>query len=161
MTNQMLQKLDSGRKMLFAGTGVVVMAGSIAFGVGARQTRAQSPQRPPTFEVVSVKPYKTGYPIAKGNPDLHGPEFLPGGRFTVTAPLVMVIAAAYGIPMAGPVSRITGGPAWLNSPESVYAIQATAAKDLAFDELSASAQATVGRQMLQALLADRFKLVIL
>jgi uncharacterized protein (TIGR03435 family) len=159
MTNRMTQKLSAGRKALLVSAGVLAVAGPIAIGVTAPQLRGQS-KATSTFEVTSVKPYKTRYPIAKGNPDLHSPRFLPGGRFTATAPLLMVIAAAYDIPMTGPVSRITGGPAWLNSPESVYDIQATAAKGVIPDGLAASARADRMRVMLQALLADRFKLVL-
>lgn len=151
MTSRMTQKLRARRRALLVSAGVLALAGAIARG----QSKAAL-----TFEVISVKPVKTNYPIAKGNPDFHGPAFLPGGRFTVTAPLIMVIAAAYDVPLSSPTARISGGPDWINSANLVYDIEATTPNDMAFDGLSARAQATVGRQMLQALLADRFKLVI-
>ena len=87
-------------------------------------------------------------------------EFLPGGRFTSMAPLIMLIAGAYDIPMSGPVARITGGPAWLNSPESVYAIEATVPKDALPEGLSTKDRTGRARSMLQAPLADRLPLIV-
>ena len=67
------------------------------------------------------------------------------------------MAAAYGIPFQGP-SRLSGGPAWISSPDGVYDIEATAPKDAFPDSLSAKDRTDRERLMLQALLADRFKL---
>jgi uncharacterized protein (TIGR03435 family) len=159
MANRIMRKSSAGRKALLAGAGVLAVAGPIAIGVCAPQLRGQS-KEPSAFEVTSVKPYKGGGPIGKGNPNLRAPEFLPGGRFTSTAPLLMLIAAAYDIPMSGPVARITGGPAWLNSPESVYDIEATAPKDALPEGLSGKDRTDREMSMLQALLADRFKLAV-
>jgi uncharacterized protein (TIGR03435 family) len=158
MTNRIVQTLNLGRKMLLAGVGMVAVAGPIAVGIGARQASAQTPQSPPAFDVVSVKPYKSLNPGRGG--DLRDPMFLAGGRFISRAPLIMVIAAAYAVPFFGSAARISGGPAWINSLDLVYDIQAVPAKDAAPDGLSASAQANKRRQMLQALLADCFKLVV-
>jgi uncharacterized protein (TIGR03435 family) len=158
MTNRIVQKLNVCRKLLLTAVGMVAAAGTITFGIGARQARAQSPQTLPAFEVVSVKPYKSINPRKGG--DLRDPAFLPGGRFTSRAPLIMVIAAAYDVPFFGPAARLSGGPAWINSLDVVYDIEATSAKDAAPDALSGSVQADMGRKMLQTLLADRFKLVV-
>lgn len=105
-----------------------------------------------------MKPYKPANTGRGG--DLLDPVFLPGGRFTARAPLIMVIAAAYDVPFFGPAARISGGPAWISSLDLVYDIEATAPKDANSDGLSASAQANRRRQMLQAMLSDRFKLVV-
>jgi uncharacterized protein (TIGR03435 family) len=112
----------------------------------------------PSFDVVSVKPYKSSNPSRGG--DLQGPTFLPDGRFISRSPLMMIIAAAYGVPFFGPTARISGGPDWINSADVVYEIQATPTKSISFGGLSSSAQAARQRQMLQSLLADRFKLVV-
>jgi uncharacterized protein (TIGR03435 family) len=74
----------------------------------------------------------------------------------------MVIATAYNIPVQGPTARFTGFPSWLNfnSLEGIYDIEATAPSGAIPDGLSPNARADRGRLMLQALLADRFKLVI-
>jgi hypothetical protein len=65
MTNRIVEKLNVGRKVLLAGVGIVAVAGPIAVGIGARQVRAQSLERPPVgvapaFEVASIKPSDVG-----------------------------------------------------------------------------------------------------
>jgi uncharacterized protein (TIGR03435 family) len=132
----------------------LTVAWSITVGIDTPELRAQSSQKTPTFEVVSVKPYK---PLNQGRGgDLRDPTFLPDGRFTSRAPLIVVIAAAYGVPFFGPTARISGGPDWINSLDLVYDIEATFAKDT-FTGLSGDARAARQRQLLQAMLADRFK----
>jgi len=156
MTNRVVQKLNFGRKMLLAGIGTLVVAGPIVIGIGAPQIRAQSPKTTPAFEVVSVKPFK-------GDPrEARGLQFLPSGRFTAKAPLMLLIAAAYNVPLQVGASRITGVPSWLNfnSLESVFDIEAMAPQGSFPDGLSADARAERQRLMLQSLLANRFKLVI-
>jgi len=155
MTNRVAQKLNFGRKMLLAGVGMLAVAGPVVIGIGAPPMKAQSQQTPPAFEVVSIKPY-TG--------DLRGKlgmQFLPGGRFISRGPLIVLIAAAYGVPFQGSgAARLTGGPSWVNSPEGVYEIEATTAKGAIPEGLSPNALADRERLMLQAMLADRFKLMI-
>src|SRR5690348_8767283 len=106
----------------------------------------------PTFDVASVKPYKPTNPGRGG--DLQDPTFLPDGRFISRAPLIVVIAAAYGVPFFGPAARISGGADWINSVDLVYDIQATPANKAALERLSSTALAAARRQMLQSLLAD-------
>lgn len=158
MTSRIAPKLTLSWRMLLSAAGTVAVAWPIMLGIGTSLARAQHPQAPPSFEVVSVKPYKPLNP-GKGG-DLQGPAFLPGGRFASKAPLIMVIAFAYDVPFLGPTARISGGPAWINSFDLVYDIQATPSKDADLERLPASVQAAQKRQMLQALLADRFKLVV-
>src|SRR4051794_21580539 len=77
----------------------------------------------PAFEVASVKPHKQE---DKRRPSW---EFLPGGRFTATnVPLRIVIATAYNVGFQS--ARLTGGPSWANSMESVYDIEATPGKGI-------------------------------
>jgi uncharacterized protein (TIGR03435 family) len=150
--------MDFGRKLLITAAGMAAVAAPIVIGMtDAFPLRAQSKQTTQAFDVVSVKPYQ-----GDGR-DLRAPEFLPGGRFTSKAPLLMVIATAYNIPIQLAV-RITGAPAWMNftrnSVDGIYDIEATAPKGAIPEGLSPDAQADRYRLMLQALLADRFKLVI-
>jgi uncharacterized protein (TIGR03435 family) len=91
-----------------------------------------------TFEVASVKPH----PASQVTPSLMTAE--PGGRFTVrNIPLRMLIRTAYQIQD----DQIVDAPAWIDS-----------------DRFDISAKAEAGSSpadlapMLQALLADRFKL---
>jgi len=157
MTNRVVKKLTFSRKALLAGVGMLAVAGPVLIGIGAQQMRAQS-KTAPAFEVVSVKPFNGD------SRTMRGPEFLPGGKFIAKAPLLVVIAAAYKVPFYGSTSRLSGGPNWIafntGSPESVFEIEATAPKGAVPDELSPAARAEKMRLMVQAMLADRFKLVI-
>ena len=138
MINRLLKQSRWGTAVLFAG--------SVAAGIQILD--AQAPENLPHFDVVSIKPYKPRNNGRGG--DLRDPMFLPGGRFTSRAPLMMVIGAAYDVPFFGPTARISGGPEWIRSLDLVYDIEATPGKD----------NPAGGKQMLQALLADRFKLML-
>jgi uncharacterized protein (TIGR03435 family) len=93
---------------------------------------------PPKFDVTSVKRGASGvFPI--------GPEARPGGAFLATnVTPESVIRFAYNLPGY----QIVGGPAWIGTER--FDIDAKAGRDVSAEEL---------RQMLQALLADRFRLV--
>jgi uncharacterized protein (TIGR03435 family) len=129
---------------------LVLLAGMIVF------VNAQSP--PPAFEVASVKPNKARPP----SPDArilgcHGTDShshgtnIPIGRCIARfEPLRLVVALAYDIPPASMYpyeGEILSGPSWINT--EIYDIEAKA-------ELPATQ--TQLKQMLQALLAERFKL---
>ncbi len=151
MKNPIGHKLNFGRKLPLAPAALLAVAGPLVIGLmnGPALLRAQSP---PAFEVASVKPHKPG--------DRHFgfPQFLPGGRFTVAgAPLQIVIAVAYNLPFQG--TQLSGGPEWIRSMDSLYDIEAKADAD-ALKGLSSKDYAGKMRLMLQALLAERFKLTI-
>jgi uncharacterized protein (TIGR03435 family) len=105
----------------------------------------------PAFEAASIRPHSN----ATGR-DLRF-EPTPGGRFTSTAPLRWVIAWAYGVFAVNHNFRLTGGPDWINGAEGVYDIEATGTIP---EGLSTSAHDERMRLMVQALLADRFKLAV-
>src|SRR5688572_33013161 len=67
--------------------------------------RAQEPEQLPRFEVASVKP-STGPTGERGQ---------PGGRYTATRTLKFFIADAFffGTPLQ--MSRVIGGPVWIDS----------------------------------------------
>ena len=103
----------------------------------------------PIFDVTSVKPVATG---------IHNFQFgfQSGGRFVSNLPLQAVISFAYNLPLnAGP--RLTGGPDWIRSQDARYEIEATGTFP---DGQTEEARLDRERLMVQALLADRFKLVI-
>jgi uncharacterized protein (TIGR03435 family) len=97
---------------------------------------AQSPK--PAFEVASIKKnVSRSFPV--------GPEARPGGAFVSTnVALERVMRFAYDLPDY----RIAGGPDWVRT--ETFDIEARAGRDVPPAEL---------RQMLQALLEDRFQLV--
>jgi uncharacterized protein (TIGR03435 family) len=111
--------------------------------------KAQSP----TFEVASIKPHTPG--DRAGAP----PQFMPGGRFHVAGlPLLFTIAFAYNLPFQG--TQLSGGPAWIRSLEDGYDIEAKADVS-ALKDLSPQEREDKLRLMLQALLAERFRLNVL
>jgi uncharacterized protein (TIGR03435 family) len=155
MKNRSSQKLGAGHKLVLAA------AASIAFGapvvIGTLNVmpllRAQSAGK---YDVVSIKPHASG--DRSGEP----PHFLPGGEFrSVNVPLFVVIAFAYNVPFQG--EQLSGGPVWLRSQDpaqpSVFDIDAKPDTDVT-KGLSPQARDAKLRGMLQALLADYFKLEV-
>lgn len=121
------------RALCFLGVSVIILP------AGAAIVLAQTPASP-TFEVASVKPH-----TSDDRRDIMTVQ--PGGRFTVrNEPLRLLIRTAYQLQD----DQIVGGPSWLTSDR--FDIDAKAADDRAF--LSQLAP------MLQALLADRFRLIV-
>jgi bla regulator protein BlaR1 len=155
MTKGVGRKLDFSRKLLLSAAGLVVVAIPVVFGLlHATQSRAQS-QTPnvvatsPVYEVASIKPNKSGDNRTRM-------MYSPDGLSATGGTLQMLIMSAYGI---NP-HQISGAPSWLNSER--YDIEAKMDSSTA-DELRKldEDERRVERQhMLQALLADRFKLTI-
>ena len=128
--------------------GLLLATAAIA---AATQLPAQpQPAAPLAFEVASVKP-------SKPEDRRMGMQFLPGGRLLVTnIPLRAIIAVAYNVPFQS--SRLIGGPGWIGSER--YDIEAKAEKDAIPRGLASEARKQKMRLMLQALLAERFKLAV-
>lgn len=129
------------------------ITGAAVFGLfGVSRTRAQSPS--PTFEVVSIKPSheEMGRVMIR---------MAPGGRFEAhNITLRFLLQEAYGVKD----SQISGAPGWVDSER--YNVDAkaddSAAGDPRRDERSQDRDARQAqfRLMLQAMLADRFKLAL-
>jgi len=101
--------------------------------------RAQAPSTTLTFEVASVKPNKSG----DGRVML---GMQPGGRFTATnVPARLLLRQAFNVQDF----QIVGGPDWLSSDRFDVVAKAPEG-DFTGEQL---------RPMLQALLAERFKLI--
>jgi uncharacterized protein (TIGR03435 family) len=107
------------------------------------RAQAQEPERLPRFEVASVKP-STG-PI--------GERGQPGGRYTATRTLRFFIADAFffGTPLQ--MSRVIGGPAWIDSDR--YEINAQASTPW---QRSPDGPPRELFLMIRSLLQERFKL---
>src|SRR5688572_2198733 len=152
-------------RLLATAVAVVVITSSLALRAATTAT-SQQPRAddgpPPAFEVISIKENKDPSPTRRAG-------FLPGsGRFIAdSAPLRMVITAAYADVTMGPMGpgaaapgmfsgtagplpgfQLAGGPDWIDSV--AYDIQATSSES----DMPGSRM----RQMLRALLADRFKM---
>ena len=106
------------RRCISFGPAVILTATALTVGVRTAvplRAQAQEPERLPRFEVASVKP-STG-PI--------GERGQPGGRYTATRTLRFFIADAFffGTPLQ--MSRVIGGPAWIDSDRYEINAQAT------------------------------------
>jgi uncharacterized protein (TIGR03435 family) len=106
------------------------------------------------FEVASVRLHN---PDDDGDPGL---RILPGGRLVSHGvPVRAVIATAYDLPILS--ARLAGGPDWISSPErDVYDIEAVAEEGAVPRGLPVKERDARVMTMLQALLADRFKLAV-
>jgi bla regulator protein BlaR1 len=157
MTERAARRLDFGRKLLLGAAGLMAVAVPIAFGlVHATQSRAASQGQntaaiTPVFEVASIKPGKSvGDVVNEGY--LHTPDGLTATNVT----LQTLIQDAYGVE----AHQISGAPNWLNSER--YDIEAKVGKSAADElrKLSPEQRDLENRRMLQALLADRFRLTL-
>jgi uncharacterized protein (TIGR03435 family) len=110
--------------------------------IGMAQSQNVEPAPRPAFEVASIKPSAPGGP---GVGQWGGVRYLPGTRMAARyASVRFLIQVAYGVRDF----QVTGGPGWMNTED--YDITAKG------DD---GAQESQLRLMLQALLADRFKLI--
>lgn len=104
----------------------------------------QEPEKFPAFEVASITPCKPGTPAPPGEHMGTVRFTAPGGRFSARAiDLAYLLEWAYSIQPA----QHSGGPAWMETDR--YDIAAKAEGNPTEDQM---------RLMVQALLADRFKL---
>ncbi|HEX3744375.1 MAG TPA: TIGR03435 family protein [Bryobacteraceae bacterium] len=113
---------------------------------------AAQPAPPVKFEVASIKAAEPGREMAL-------PHFDPGGNFSVSGmPLRFVIAAAWNVGFQS--TRLVGGPDWVGSRASAYDIEAKAPEGAFPPGMASNVRTARMRQMLQALLEDRFHLKI-
>jgi uncharacterized protein (TIGR03435 family) len=106
----------------------------------------------PAFEVVSIRPSKPGTPIRM--------VFLPDEYRSINLPLIRVILWAYFPPEFWSRDRLSGAPAWVMNDG--YDIEAKL-EDATAEEwknLPTWQRLESAKPMLQALLAERFKLVV-
>jgi uncharacterized protein (TIGR03435 family) len=114
---------------------------------------ADPPVPTAVFDAASIKPQA---PSADGNIRTMV-QFPPNGRLTAAGATVKaLICIAYGLSDF----QVLGGPNWIE--EDRYDVQATpgAALEEQLQKMKSEESTLVKRQMLQALLADRFKLTL-
>ncbi|HKV98881.1 MAG TPA: M56 family metallopeptidase [Vicinamibacterales bacterium] len=139
-------------------------AGAIAVGLAAlvsaalvltisplRVVAADQAATNPAFDVASVRLHVGG--IDRNT--LVPPTALPGGRFVSRFPLPLLISWAYKLPTNQ--NGLKGVPDWAQGTGAIYDVEAIAAMP---PGLSVQARDDRVRAMVQALLIDRFKLVI-
>ena len=124
---------------------VVVASAAALAGIGLRAQAPAGGTANPSFDVVSIKPNKSG----DGRVSI---GMQPGGRVTaVGITLRMLIANAYGTPQPLPPFRIIGGPGWINDDR--FDVVAKAVGDVP------PGPNNIFPLMIRAMLVDRFKLV--
>src|SRR6266853_1806867 len=153
MTERVVSKLGLSRKLLLGAAGFVAVVVPIVLGLlhatpsrGASQDAAAST---PGYEVASIKPNKSDNNRSRL-------MFRPDGLSATGGTLQMLIKAAYEIED----SQISGAPSWLESEK--YDIEAKMDSAVADElrKLNPDESKAAREHMLQALLADRFKLTI-
>lgn len=166
MTERQGGKLAFRNKLLLAVAAWLAIAAPVGFGLpngrpgqASGAPSAASPQAfnkllaSARFEVASIKPLKPGANTRFANIRTKptDPRFYAGGLN-----IRMVLHSAYGIEDA----QIVGGPAWIQSER--FDIEAIAPDSVAagLRKLSPDQAKLVKQRMLQALLADRFKLKV-
>ncbi len=115
----------------------------------AQSSAEKTPVGVPSYTTVSIKPDKSGL-------QAQGLKLGPGELTVKNESLQMLIRHAYDIE----ADQIHGGPSWLDSER--YDVQAKVDKSAVenLQRLGSEQADFEQRQMMQALLADRFKLVV-
>jgi uncharacterized protein (TIGR03435 family) len=156
------------RNPLLCPAGLIAVGALVVFALACpTQSKAQSQSQNtsasaplPAFEfvVASIKPSSPDAP--------DGFMTNPGrGRVSDTfsarnLSLMNLVKAAYGIPFGTTDSRITGAPKWLDSEKFDVEAKIDGATVDALNKLTPDQRTLAQRQMLQALLADRCKMMI-
>ena len=147
--------LDFNRNFMLGRAGCAAVSILIVFGaVYTRPSRArsqQSPEAAPSYEydVASIKPNMSGTNMVRL-------MFIPSGLSGTNVTLEMLIRSAYGIEE----NQISGGPSWLKSDHYDIDAKMDSPTADAFHKLSEEKRRLATQHMLQALLADRFKLAV-
>ena len=104
------------------------------------------------YDVVSIKPT-----APNSDPDSGGTEEMADGYKATNVTLLTLIRRAYGINLR---NQISGGPSWISS--DAYEIRAKMDESVSdfLKKLTPSERKLARQHMLQALLADRFKLIV-
>jgi bla regulator protein blaR1 len=150
--------LNFSRAAMLIATGLVAVAVPIAFGQASATQGTAAAQAASTaaaapalaFDIASIKPDKSTDGMSRLG-------LMPGSNFVATnvSPL-MLIRMAYGVED----NQISGAPSWLSSQR--YDIEAKPNEFEAdqLQKLSPQDRSAAVGQMIQALLADRFKLTL-
>jgi uncharacterized protein (TIGR03435 family) len=161
MTYDTARKLNFSKKLFIGAAGVLAIAAPVVFGLAHAAPRGGQSQNSAVnvqefkYEVASIKPNKSG-------DNGHSSHTTDDEYRTSNATLVSLIRQAYGLQIGREFDdgRVIGAPGWADSDS--YDVNAKMDISVA-DALKRlnPVERTVARQrMLQALLADRFKLVV-
>jgi len=141
----------------FAALAALLLAGAVA---AMAQSQAKTPAEPGAaapagfeFDVASIKPTAPG---SNGG----GLAWLGDDTFRVRGfTLASIIQSVYGF-WGLPKSMVSGGPAWIDADRFDIMAKLDASVADRLKKLSADEREHIQSQMVQVLLADRFKLVV-
>jgi bla regulator protein blaR1 len=155
MTGRVARELDFGKKLLFVGAGLLTVAAPILFGLqnttpGPATTEANNTAADThVFDVASIKPNKSGSNMVRM-------MVRPDGLSAMGATLQMLIQSAYGVQDF----QVAGGPKWADADRYDIEAKMDSSQVEKLQTLSPDQRWLETRHMLQALLANRFKLVL-
>jgi uncharacterized protein (TIGR03435 family) len=149
------RNMDFSWRFMVGNAGWLSVSILIVFGaIYTRPSRARSQQSPDAapsyeYEVASIKPNRSGTNMIRF-------MFNPSGLSGTNVTLAMLIRTAYGIEE----NQISGGPSWLKSEHYDVDAKMDGATADALHKLAEDQRRVATQHMLQALLADRFKLAV-
>ncbi len=155
MTGKVARKLDFSRKVLLVTAAAAAIAVPVIFGLAnATPSRAQSlgsAPEPAAYQVLALKPNNSS-----GDKHMVRLLFSPERFTAIGVTAQSLIREAYEIQD----NQLYGAPEWLNS--QAFDLDASLDSSVAekLKKLSPEQHALVAHRMLQALLADRFKLAV-
>ena len=155
MTERVARELDFGKKLLFVAAGLLTVAAPIVFGL---QNTTPSPAAP---EAKSTAADTHGYDVASIKPNKSGSNMVrmmirPDGLSAMGATLRMLIQNAYEIQDF----QIVGAPKWVSSDRYDIEAKMDSSQMERLKTLSPDESRLESKRMLQALLANRFQLVV-
>ena len=139
------------RVFSFLAVGVVALtASSLAAQAPAAVAAQTSMTQQPVFEVASIKENKSG--------DGNSHSSFNNGRFSATNETVKMFVQydAYGIP----APQIVGGPSWFSSTRFDVEAKVDDQNIAQMEKLGHEERSAMEREIMQQLLADRFKLAV-
>jgi bla regulator protein blaR1 len=153
MTQGFARRLTLGRKILLAAIGLAVTVLPIGFGLlnaipSTAESQASKTASAHVYEVASIRPDKSGDPRFKIMSTADG--------FSANTTLQALIRLAYGVED----NQISGAPKWVNSDKYEVEAKMDGATTAELDKLSDDQSEPARERMLQALLEDRFKLML-
>ncbi len=155
MTERVARELNFGKKLLFVAAGLLTVAAPILFGLQNTTPGPVAPEAKNTavdthgYDVASIKPNKSGTNMVRM-------MVRPDGLSAMGATLQMLIQNAYGIQDF----QIVGAPKWVSSDRYDIEAKMDGAQVEKFQTLGPDQRVLESKRMLQALLANRFKLAV-
>lgn len=157
MSERSFAKLDFGKKLVLGVAAIMAVAAPIFLGllnppsIRAQSEAGSSGANLPALENVTVKPSALGNTFQTVQMG-----YSPAGLVANNVTLEMLIRDAYGVQE----SQVSGGPSWLNSAR--FDVQAKFSPPASGEpqDLDPEKKMTEHQLLLQALLADRFKLAL-